>query len=157
MLGQSNAPRSLLHIVVIMLIAGYVRGADNEWPGTLERPSKGVKKIVFIVDSSQDEPLAKGLKYRGEYFDFSEVVWGQGSLTFLWRPGPKDVHCKLIQGGEVFFSGGCAVTCSEDIAQMTLWMPEEEAEERGDQAGVASGNAEEGQNKVKNGAEDRAN
>jgi hypothetical protein len=36
-------------------------------------------------------------------------------------------------------------------------MPEEEAEERGDQTGVASGNAEEGQNKVKNGAEDRAN
>ena len=150
MLRHSSALWALLGIAVIVLSAGYAWGADDEWPGTMQLPAKGIKTVVFVVNASEGEPSVKGLKYKGEFFEFSEVVWKQSSVTFSWKPGPNDLRCNLVRGDGGLFSGSCPVPGSDEIVQMTLWIPEEEGEERDEDAGGVKDNGEEKQDGVEN-------
>jgi hypothetical protein len=154
MLSKNSTFSNLFVITAIVLAAGDAWG-DEEWPGTLERPAKGIKKIMFVGNILEGKTSLKGLKYKGEYFEFSDFEWQQQSFKFSWKPGESQLRCDLalVDEAQGSFSGVCRdpdanETDADETVQLTALIPKATPELPGDLAEGTMTTDAESQDKV---------
>ncbi len=137
---------SLLLGLVVFSVAN-AQGTDDQWPGTFKRSGHSIKKIVFVVNTSQEEPMFKGLKYSGKFFKFRETAWQGNSLVFSWNGGASYLPCKLVQVDGALFRGECSTGYPDYTIEMSLQIPADDEQQGGEAVEVDnSGHQDSGEN-----------